>query len=80
MPGWVGFIIAIGALVALAPFVAAFGRRHGKAVRGTAGLALVLLGFGQAFDPPKRHLVEAIEGEEQGSESTGEPKDATGGS
>ena len=80
MPGWIAFLIALGVLAVLAPFVAAFGRRHGKAVRGTAGLALVLLGLGAVTDPPKRNLIEAIEGEEQGSESTGEPKDATGGS
>ena len=80
MQGWVGFLIAVLILAVAAPFVAAFGRRHGKAVRGTAGLAMILLGLGQVVDPPKRNLIEAIEGEEQEGATTGEPKDATGGS
>jgi hypothetical protein len=80
MDGWIGWLIALGVLALVAPFAAAFGRRHGRKVRGTAGLALALLGLGQITDPPKRNLIEAVEGEEQGSESTGEPKDATSGS
>jgi hypothetical protein len=80
MDGWIGWLIALGLLALIAPFAAAFGRRHGRNVRGTASLALALLGLGQITDPPRRHVAEAIQGEEQGSESTGEPKDATSGS
>jgi len=80
MDGWLGWLIGLGVLLALAPFAAAVGRKHGSKVRGTAGLALVLLGFGQITDPPKRNLIEAIEGEEQEVPATGEPQDATGGS
>jgi len=80
MDGWVGFLIAIGVLAVSAPLIAWVGRRHGRSLRGGAGLAFIMLGFGHVIDPPTRHLIEAVEGEEQGSESTGEPKDATGGS
>lgn len=74
------WLIALAALLVLAPLAAWLGRRHGKAVRGTAGLALVLLGFGQVFDPPRRHMIEAVEGEEQDRTASGEPKNTTGGS
>jgi hypothetical protein len=80
MDGWVGFLIAIGVLAVTAPLIAWVGRRHGKSLRGGAGLAFIMLGFGHVIDPPTKHLIEAAEGEEQGSESTGAPKDATGGS
>jgi len=80
MDGWVGFLIAIGVLAVSAPLIAWVGRKHGRSLRGGAGLAFIMLGFGHVIDPPTKHLIEAVEGEEQGSESTGEPKDATGGS
>lgn len=80
MDGWLVWVIGFAVLAVLAPLAAGFGRKHGRAVRGTAGLALVLLGLGQVLDPPKRNLIEAIEGEEQEGAATGEPKDATGGS
>src|SRR5438045_3908389 len=76
----VGFLIAIGVLVVTAPLIAWVGRKHGRSLRGGAGLAFIMLGFGHVIDPPTRHLIEAAEGDEQGSESTGEPKDAAGGS
>jgi hypothetical protein len=51
-------------------------RKHGRA----ASLALGLLGLGQITDPPKRAVIEAIEGRETPPAPTGEPKDATSGS
>ena len=75
MDGWVGFLIAIGVLALTAPLIAWVGRKHGRSLRGGAGLAFIMLGFGHVIDPPTRHLIEAAEGEEEGSESTGEPKD-----
>ena len=80
MDGWLGWLLALGALLLLAPAMAWLGRKHARSIRGTAGLAMVLLGFGQVFDPPRRHMIEAIEGEEQDTEASGEPKDAAGGS
>jgi hypothetical protein len=78
MDGWIGWAIGLGVLAVLAPFVAMFGRRHGKAIKGGMGLAAVLLGIGYVVDPPAQRMLESVD-EEQGSESTGEPKDATGG-
>jgi hypothetical protein len=80
MDGWLGYLLAIVALLVLAPLAAWVGRRHGKAIKGASGLAFVLLGFGHVMDPPARHLVEAVGGEEEPSDATGEPKDPTSGS
>ena len=80
MDGWLGWLIGFALLLAVAPLVAAAGRKHGRKVRGTASLALALLGLGQITDPPKRNLIEAIEGEETPPAAKGEPKDATSGS
>jgi hypothetical protein len=74
MPTWLGYLLALAALLILAPLVAWLGRRHGRSVKGAAGLALMMLGFGQVFDPPKQHLAEAMELEEDGPAESGEPK------
>jgi hypothetical protein len=79
MQGWVGYLVALGALLLAAPLIAWVGRRHGRSLKGGAGLAFIMLGFGHVIDPPSRHLIEAVEGEEQEGETTGEPKDATSG-
>jgi hypothetical protein len=80
MDGWLGYLIGFGALVMIAPLAAWLGIRHGRKIRGAAGLALALLGLGQMFDPPRRYMIEATEGEEREAGSSGEPKDASGGS
>ena len=80
MDGWLGYLLAIAALLILAPLVGWVGRRHGKSIKGGAGLAFVLLGIGHVMDPPARHLVEAVGGEEEPSDPAGEPKDTPGGS
>ena len=73
MPHWLGFPLALAALLVLAPLMAWLGRRHGRNIRGSAGLAMIMLGFGQIFDPPKQHLAEAMEVEEDGPAESGEP-------
>jgi len=75
-----GFLLAIAVLLIVAPVFAWIGRKHGKSIKGGAGLAFIMLGFGHVMDPPTRHIVEAIGGEEEPGDETGEPKDATGGS
>lgn len=79
MGDWLGYLLAFAALAVLAPAAAWFGRRHGRSARGTAGLAMILLGFGQALDPPKRPPIEAAAGEEDESAAPGEPKGAASG-
>jgi hypothetical protein len=74
MSVWLGYLLAFGALLVLAPMMGWLGRRHGRSIKGAAGLALIMLGFGQIFDPPARHVIEAAEGEEEGSAESGEPK------
>jgi hypothetical protein len=80
MQGWVGFLLAVlilGGGRAVRRRVRAPARqgrpRHGRPGDDPAGL-------GEVVDPPKRNLIEAIEGEEQEGATTGEPRDATGGS
>ena len=81
MDGWVSWTIALLLLVlVVGPAAAWVGRKHGKAIKGASGLAFILLGFGHVMDPPARHIVEAVGGEEEPPDATGEPKDATAGS
>jgi len=77
MKAAVAYAIAILALALVAPAVAWLGSRQGKRARG--GAALMLFGLGQVTDPPSKHLVEAQGGEENATESTGEPKDPSPG-
>jgi hypothetical protein len=74
MPTWLGYVLALAALLATAPIFAWLGRKHGRSIKGSAGLALVMLGFGAMFDPPKKALIEAVQGEEEGSQESGEHK------
>lgn len=61
MPAWLQYLIAIGVLVILAPLIALVGKRHGRRLRGGLGLAILMLGFGHAMDPPPHEKVEASE-------------------
>lgn len=80
MDGWIGYALALGAFIVIAPAIAWLARRQGRSVKGGLLLASVLLGFGEPLDPPSKHMIEASGGEEREGESTGEPKDASGGS
>jgi hypothetical protein len=61
MAVWVQDLIALGALLVLAPLIAFVGRRHGKRIRGNLVLAGILLGLGHTLDPPPQQKVEAAE-------------------
>ncbi len=61
MAPWLQYLIAGGVLVALAPVIAWAGRRYGKGVRGNLALGAILLGFGEALDPPPKERVESAE-------------------
>lgn len=76
-----GYVLAIAALLVLAPLFAWIGHKHGRSIKGGAGLAFIMLGFGQVMDPATKHLVEAVGGgEEEPGDDTGEPKHPTSGS
>jgi hypothetical protein len=79
MSAWLGYLLALGALVVLAPLMAWLGHRHGRSIKGGLALASILLGFGVPFDPPTKHLIEANEGEEKGDSESGEPPLPTSG-
>lgn len=59
MPYWLQILLALVALLVLAPLVAWLGKRHGRSVRGSIALASLLLGLGQPIDPPPTHRVES---------------------
>jgi hypothetical protein len=61
MPIWIWDLIAVAALVVIAPLIALAGKRHGRRIRGSLMMASILLGFGHALDPPPQEKVEASE-------------------
>jgi hypothetical protein len=73
MAGSTGMLIALAAVVLLAPLGAWLGRSQGRKIKG--GWAIIFLSMGAIFDPPRRHAIEAIEREEEASETSGEPED-----
>jgi hypothetical protein len=72
MPLW-ALALLIGAGVLLIPIFALGGRRLGRSVRGNLALASILLGFGEPFDPPQKHLAAASHKDEEESQAAGEP-------
>ncbi len=72
MAVWLKELIAVLALIVLAPLVAWIGLRHGRKIRGNLVLASILLGFGHAVDPPPHQKVEAAE-PGKGGPQPGEP-------
>jgi hypothetical protein len=75
MPTWLGYVLAVAALIVLAPLVGWIGHRHGRSLKGGVALASLMLGFGAPLDPPTKHLIEAQEGRVKGDDETGEPPD-----
>lgn len=76
MPTWTGYLLALAAIVAIAPFAARPGRGQGKRrrrLKGDLALASLLLGFGAVIDPPQRHAIEAREREEAPDPGAGDP-------
>lgn len=72
MAVWLQYLIALAALVVLAPLVAWLAHRFGAKARGGLMLASVLLGFGAVVDPPSKHAIEAAE-PAKGSPENDEP-------
>ena len=72
MAVWLKELIAVLALIVLAPLAAWIGLRHGRKIRGNLVLASILLGFGHAVDPPPHQKVEAAE-PGKGGPQPGEP-------
>ena len=70
MAGW---LIVVTALVILLPLAAWFGRRYGRQARGGVGLALMMLGLGEAIDPPSKHAIEADTARDKARPAPGEP-------
>jgi hypothetical protein len=75
MPAWLGYLLAFGALIVLAPLLGWLGHRHGRSIKGGIALASIMLGFGVPLDPPAKHLIEAKQGRVKAGDETGEPPD-----
>ena len=75
MPSWLGYLLAVVAILILAPLIGWLGHRHGRSIKGGVALASILLGFGVPMDPPTKHLIEAKEGRVAGDDESGEPPD-----
>ncbi len=75
MHGWLPYAIAGAALLLLAPLVAMAGRRYGRSVKGGLILGSILLGFGQAIDPPSQQAIEAAsdDADKKGPQPAGDP-------
>lgn len=65
-------LIGVAALVVLAPLLAWVGHGFGRKVKGGLVAASMLLGLGEAIDPPSKHAVESTE-RKKGSPDNGEP-------
>jgi hypothetical protein len=75
MPRWLGYVLAVLAIVILAPAIGWLGHRHGRSIKGGVALASIMLGFGVPLDPPAKHLIEAKESRAAGDDESGAPPD-----
>ena len=75
MPAWLGYLLAIVALLALAPLLGWLGHKHGRSIKGGMALASLMLGMGAMFDPPVKAATEAEEAQVKGDQGSGDPPD-----
>jgi 4-amino-4-deoxy-L-arabinose transferase-like glycosyltransferase len=73
MAPWLQSVLAVAAVIVVAPAVVWLARRLGGRVKGGIALAGVLLGFGVVMDPPSKHLIEATEPEGKEAPTPGDP-------
>ena len=74
MPSWLSPLIAIAALLVVAPLMGwMFSRQGRRRIKGGMALASIMLGFGVPMDPPTKHLIEAKEGRVNPGDENGEP-------
>lgn len=74
MHGWLGYFLALGAFLILAPLLAWIGHRHGRSIKGGIALASFMLGFAP-IDPPTKHIIEATQKRVIEDNETGDPPD-----
>jgi hypothetical protein len=72
MPYWLSLLLALLVILVIAPPVARLGAKHGRRLKGGA---MLLLGLGSFYDPPKRHAMEAHQKTEEPGPDSAEPKD-----
>jgi hypothetical protein len=73
MPVWLQYLLAVAGLAIAGPLIALGARRYGGRLRGGAGMVGLLLGLGEAADPGKRHLIEAMEQKRRDAPAPGDP-------
>jgi len=72
MPVWLQMLIALAAVVVLAPLVAWLALRGSRKAKGALALA-AFLGFAMVFDPPSKHRIEAQNRGPEEEEGAGDP-------
>jgi hypothetical protein len=75
MPPWLGYLLAVAAILILAPLIGWLGHRHGRSIKGGVAMASLMLGMGAMFDPPKKAAMEAEEAMVKGDKGSGDPPD-----
>lgn len=74
MPPWLGYLLALAALLVLAPAIAWLGHRYGQRFKGGAALVSLLF-VGVPFEPPPKPKIEANVRRVEGDAENGEPPD-----
>jgi hypothetical protein len=74
MPSWLGYFLAIAALLILAPLMAWVGHRHGRKLKGGLALASMLFVV-LPFEPPPKPKIEANVRRVAGDDESGDPPD-----
>ncbi|MBS0333437.1 MAG: hypothetical protein JSS35_11775 [Proteobacteria bacterium] len=76
MPHWLGTLLAVLAVIAIAPLVGwSFSRGGRRRIKGYTAMGAMLLGLGVPLDPPARHVVEASERRVSPGDESGDPPD-----
>ena len=75
MSNGLGYLLAVVAILVLAPLIGWLGHKHGRSIKGGVALASLMLGMGAMFDPPKRAAMEAEEAMVKGDQGSGDPPD-----
>ncbi|HEY3951486.1 hypothetical protein [Phenylobacterium sp.] len=76
MPHWLGTLLAILTVVAIALLIGWLSTTGGRRrMRRYGAMGSMLLGFGMVFEPPARHAVEASERRVARGDENGDPPD-----
>ncbi len=75
MPNWLGYLLAVVAVLLFAPLLGWVGMKHGRRIKGGVAMASLMLGMGAIFDSPQKAATEAEEAMVKGDRGSGDPPD-----